>query len=257
MAIRKALLVREVNGEKYKIYPKTSADIVVYGATTVEQALNNFANILSEFSNENIDANIKASCDELYNKIMGITAEDGTTISDAYDTLKEVSAWIEEHGDVVSGFNDGINALNEAIKNINSIMVDGGEIGNPTLDNNKIIIKDIKFKKGTAKRWDELNLVLASGEPGFEYDTGKFKIGDGIRPWKELKYQGENSNNTEFIDKYENLPEVGIPNILYCVSENRLIYQWNPTTLKYEPFGGNGSFDPSIITKINGGKANG
>ena len=129
MAIRKALLVKEVKGTKYKIYPKTSADIVVYGATTVEQALNDFADKLSKFSNtENVDAIIKASCDKLYNKIMGITEEDGTTVSDAYDTLKEVGAWIDEHGDIVTQFNDNINALNEAIKNMNSIIVDGGEI---------------------------------------------------------------------------------------------------------------------------------
>ena len=129
MAIRKALLVKEVKETKYQIYPKTSADVVVYGATTVEQALNDFANRLSEFSRvEDIDAVVKASCDELYNKIMGVTAEDGTAVSDAYDTLKEVGAWIDQHGDVVTQFNDSINALNEAIKNMNSIIVDGGEI---------------------------------------------------------------------------------------------------------------------------------
>ena len=129
MAIRKALLVKRVNDKKYEIYPKTSADVVVYGATTVEQALNDFANRLSEFSNaENIDAAIKESCDNLYNKIMGVTTEDGTTVSDAYDTLKEVGTWIEEHGDVVTEFKDNINLLNKAIENMNSIIVDGGEI---------------------------------------------------------------------------------------------------------------------------------
>ena len=120
-----------------------------------------------------------------------------------------------------------------------------------------MVIKDIRFKKGTAKRWLEVNPILACSEPGFEYDTGKFKIGDGIHTWKDLNYQGESSSNTEFIDKYENLPEVGTPDTLYCVSENRLIYCWDSITLKYEPFGGSGSFDPSIITHINGGKANG
>jgi hypothetical protein len=257
MAIRKALLVKEVNGEKYQIYPKTSADIVVYGATTVEQALNDFANKLSGFSQvENLDAKIKASCDELYNKIMGVTGEDGTTVSDAYDTLKEVGAWIEEHGDVVSSFNDNIALINETIKKLDSIVVDGGEIGDAVIDNPSII-KDIKFKKGTAKRWKELNIVLASGEPGFEYDTGKFKIGDGIHPWKELKYQGSDSNNIEFIDKYNELPETGISNTLYCVKDDKLIYHYNSETSKYEAFGASGSFDPTIITKINGGKANG
>ena len=118
-------------------------------------------------------------------------------------------------------------------------------------------IKDIRFKRGTAKRWTEINPILASGEPGFEYDTGKFKIGDGIHSWKELEYQGSNSNNIEFIDKYNNLPDNGIPNTLYCVADDKLIYHYNSVTSKYEPFGSNGSFDPTIITRINGGKANG
>ena len=119
------------------------------------------------------------------------------------------------------------------------------------------VIKDIRFKRGTAKRWADINPILASGEPGFEYDTGKFKIGDGIHSWKELEYQGNDSKDIEFIDKYNNLPEIGIRNTLYCVKDDKLIYHYNSETSKYEPFGANGSFDPTIITKINGGNANG
>lgn len=258
MAIRKALLVREVDGVKYKIYPKTSADIVVYGDTTVEKALNNFAENLSKVSSESINATIKASCDELYNKIMGVT--DDTAISDAYDTLKEIGAWIDEHGEIVSTFTDNIEMLNNAIKQLKLITIDGGEISidSESGEDDSINIKDIKFKRGTAKRWEEINPVLDSGEPGFEYDTGKLKIGDGIHNWKELGYLGDNSNNDiEFIDKYNNLPDVGIPNTLYCVADDKLIYHYNPASYKYEPFGASGSFDPTIITKINGGKANG
>jgi hypothetical protein len=29
---------------------------------------------------------------------------------------------------------------------------------------------------------------LRQGEPGFEYDTGKLKIGDGFTPWTSLPY---------------------------------------------------------------------
>ena len=257
MAIRKALLVREVDGVKYKIYPKTSADIVVYGDITVEQALNNFADNLSGFVNsENVNAAIKKSCDDLYNKIMGVTGEDGTTISDAYDTLKEVGEWITEQGDVVSAFNDSIDLINKAIKKLDSIIVDGGEIGDAIIDNDKTIIKDIKFKKGTAKRWKEINPILASGEPGYEYDTGKFKIGDGIHNWKDLKYQGSD-DGIEFVNMFNKLPAVGNPNTLYCVADDKLIYYYDTATSRYETFGKSGSFDPSIITKINGGKANG
>ena len=51
------------------------------------------------------------------------------------------------------------------------------------------IIKHIyQFKRGTAQRWIEVNPVLRQGEPGFEYDTGKLKIGDGFTPWLTLPY---------------------------------------------------------------------
>ena len=45
-----------------------------------------------------------------------------------------------------------------------------------------------QLKRGTSTRWQELNLILAAGEPGFEIDTNKLKIGDGVTPWNELNY---------------------------------------------------------------------
>lgn len=36
-----------------------------------------------------------------------------------------------------------------------------------------------------------MNPVLAAGEPGFELDTGKHKIGDGKTAWKSLPYKAE------------------------------------------------------------------
>ena len=45
-----------------------------------------------------------------------------------------------------------------------------------------------QFKRGTAQRWIDVNPVLRQGEPGFEYDTGKLKIGDGFTPWLALPY---------------------------------------------------------------------
>lgn len=45
-----------------------------------------------------------------------------------------------------------------------------------------------QLKRGTAIRWSELNPILKQGEPGFEYDTNKLKIGDGFTPWVALPY---------------------------------------------------------------------
>jgi hypothetical protein len=45
-----------------------------------------------------------------------------------------------------------------------------------------------QHKRGTAARWVSINPVLLAGEPGYEIDTGKFKIGDGLRAWVDLPY---------------------------------------------------------------------
>lgn len=46
----------------------------------------------------------------------------------------------------------------------------------------------IKFKRGTSSEWATLNPVLRLGEPGFEKNTGKLKIGDGTTAWNSLDY---------------------------------------------------------------------
>lgn len=45
-----------------------------------------------------------------------------------------------------------------------------------------------RFKRGTAAGWLASNPILQPGEPGFETDTNKLKIGDGIRTWTALPY---------------------------------------------------------------------
>ena len=57
----------------------------------------------------------------------------------------------------------------------------------------EVVYKTIfQLKRGTAQKWAELNSVLREGEPGFELDTGKLKIGNGTTPWKELNYINNN-----------------------------------------------------------------
>ena len=51
-----------------------------------------------------------------------------------------------------------------------------------------VIKTTFQVKRGTAARWEELNLILNPGEPGFEIDPFKLKIGNGSTPWKELPY---------------------------------------------------------------------
>lgn len=46
----------------------------------------------------------------------------------------------------------------------------------------------IQYRRGTAAQWTATNPLLAAGEPGYETDTGKFKVGDGSTNWNSLEY---------------------------------------------------------------------
>lgn len=116
MAIKKVLLSKKIGNTIYEIFPKTSADVVVYGESTVAATLAQFAQDLANvYVKDDVDSAISASADALYNRIMGITEEDGATVKEAYDTLKEVAAWIDEHGEVATAFRTDITSLQTAL----------------------------------------------------------------------------------------------------------------------------------------------
>lgn len=52
----------------------------------------------------------------------------------------------------------------------------------------KVIKTTFLLRRGTTSAWEAANPILAYGEPGYEKDTGKLKIGDGIHAWNELPY---------------------------------------------------------------------
>ncbi len=55
----------------------------------------------------------------------------------------------------------------------------------------------IKWRRDTAANWTASDPVLAQGEPGFETDTAKFKIGDGTTAWSLLSYQPAMSGDVD------------------------------------------------------------
>lgn len=46
----------------------------------------------------------------------------------------------------------------------------------------------IQNRRATSAQWATANPVLAAGEIGFELDTNKTKVGDGLTPWSDLSY---------------------------------------------------------------------
>lgn len=112
----------------------------------------------------------------------------------------------------------------------------------------------IQFKRGTAARWSELNLVLHAGEPGFVIDENRFKMGDGVTAWNDLPYIGESSVFNA--QTHYDFPSIGKVNTIYKAESEQQVYQWNSTKLTYEPLNVNSS-SVLDIELINGGSANG
>lgn len=61
------------------------------------------------------------------------------------------------------------------------------------------MVVKFKFRRGVAAEWTTDNPILYSGEPGLETDTGKFKIGDGVRSWNSLPYFLDANDTSDLI----------------------------------------------------------
>lgn len=46
----------------------------------------------------------------------------------------------------------------------------------------------IRYRRGTAAEWTAANPLLLAGEPGYETDSGSFKVGNGVTRWNSLPY---------------------------------------------------------------------
>lgn len=66
-------------------------------------------------------------------------------------------------------------------------------------------------RRGTAAQWTSANPILAAGEIGFESDTSKFKIGDGVNHWADLIYYASAEELSSLID--------GAPDLLNTLNE--------------------------------------
>jgi hypothetical protein len=51
-----------------------------------------------------------------------------------------------------------------------------------------VLIGTIQLRRGTAAQWTTANTLLLDGEEGFEKDTKKRKVGDGVTLWNDLPY---------------------------------------------------------------------
>lgn len=112
-----------------------------------------------------------------------------------------------------------------------------------------VIKTTFQLKRGTAARWQELNLTLAAGEPGFELDTGRLKIGDGNTPWNNLEYLVQGGiYNAPTVNLF---PTIGKSDFIYKATTTKLLYQWNSEKKEYEALGSIGGSNIEIDAELS------
>lgn len=119
--MKMVILQGEVNGVLTDLMARSHVDNVIYEEGGKQIALSEklaeiIAAVALKADSADVAKDIKTANDALYNKIMGITAEDGATVNEAFDTLKEVAAYLTEHGSVVQGFTNDISGLKTAVE---------------------------------------------------------------------------------------------------------------------------------------------
>lgn len=101
-----------------------------------------------------------------------------------------------------------------------------------------IIKTTFKFKRGLAMNWTAKNPILEAGEPGFELDTGKLKIGNGTTPWNELEYINDSNSivngyywdNNFYKDIEHSILLDKALNTLYIENNTNILYFFNGTS---------------------------
>jgi hypothetical protein len=63
--------------------------------------------------------------------------------------------------------------------------------------------KPLQFRRGTAEAFRKYNPILLCGEPGYEYDTKKLKVGDGKTCYRHLPYIGDFNKPKDGKSAYE------------------------------------------------------
>ena len=115
----------------------------------------------------------------------------------------------------------------------------------------------LQFKRGLSTNWAKYEGILLAGEPGFETDTGKMKIGNGVDLWKDLPYVGNGNTEQSVVNAltHFDFPSIGSANVIYKAQDEKKIYQWNPSRVIYEVIAEEGT--TIDIELINGGDAYG
>ena len=120
----------------------------------------------------------------------------------------------------------------------------------------EIIKTTFLLRRGYEEVWIRNNPILAAGEPGWTLDTHILKVGDGVTAWNDLDYIGGSNSGVFNAKTHYEFPSIGSVDMIYKAEDERKIYQWNETSMKYEVLS---EIEVTIqdLDIIYGGNANG
>jgi len=93
----------------------------------------------------------------------------------------------------------------------------------------------IQIRRDSSTNWETNNPVLLQGEFGYEFDSGKLKVGNGVDSWNQLGYAFVGTDGTSGVDGATGptgatgagVPTGGLPNqVLAKLSGLDYDYQW-------------------------------
>lgn len=116
----------------------------------------------------------------------------------------------------------------------------------------EIIKTTFQLRRGQSSVWTRNNPLLAAGEPGYELDTHKIKIGDGSNYWNDLPYIGE--HNIINYPSHNDFPLLGNINYIYLARDEDMLYHWNEEKEIYVILGPS-NISSDTIDHIDGGNA--
>jgi len=87
----------------------------------------------------------------------------------------------------------------------------------------------IQIRRDTSADWASTNPTLSSGELGYETNTDKFKIGDGVTAWNSLGYVIYEPSFADILNKPTTVAGYGITDALTSVSFSQITAK--PTTV--------------------------
>lgn len=203
MNIKYGILTKKINDVVHLLYPKSSSNMIDHNNTTVKEALESIADDLLALSSQTstIDSRITTACNNLYKQILGIVNDDDNniiTVNEAYDTLLEVSQYIEAHGNVVNGFIRDIGDLQNEDRSIKNVLGTNQIISN--YSGEKLIARMgtaetniINIDKKVYDNSEQIKLI----QNGYEYD---YKFYSNCFTWNVGKYVKVVNGTLTFID---------------------------------------------------------